>query len=178
MIAGLQWTEPVVVRQWQWQTQGLSEAKKLFWFFAKWVFVLCIPVLFFVYRVSPPELPLIATTCLALATLKPLALAIQVWASYKDSIRYSVEGRGLCRRVRGGRVFYLWKNVESYRVVKHSHIAGIGVLELKMRRSRRLYQWSFNPSQLDEQELIRAIQKHLPEHSLRSFDTRAGQPAI
>ena len=75
---------------------------------------------------------------------------MQVRINHKDVIRYSVEGRSVCRRASSGKVLYLWKSVESYRIVKHSHISGIGVLELKMRRSRRLHQCGFNLSQLDE----------------------------
>jgi hypothetical protein len=173
MIHGLEWTEPVAVRQWQWQTQGLPQIKNLFGLFAKWSLLLGIPALLILYRVAPTELP--RTASVFLAILQSLQVGVQLSANRKDGVRYSVEGKGLRRCASGGTVLYQWKNIESYRFVKHPHISGIGVLELKMRRSRRVHQWSFNPSRVSEQELSRAMQRHLPARTLQSFSTRTSQ---
>lgn len=172
---GLEWTEPVAVRQWEWQTQNLPVTKKLFRLFAQWSLLLSVPAFVFVYQVAPTELAHTTIAFLALAILQPLHVVAHLWIQRKDTVRYSVEGKGLRRRASGGAVLYHWKNVESYQILRHPHVEGIRVLELKMRRFRRVRRWSFNPSQVCEQELVRAIQKHLPERTLQSFCTRISQ---
>ena len=176
MAASLEWTEPIAVRLWRWQTQELPQIRELFRLFCKWSVLLGIPALIAISRLLPSDLPQAIIGFLSLAILHPVAIAVQVWAVKKERVRYSVEGNGLRRRGSGA-VLYHWKNIESYRIAEHPHVSGMGVLELKIRWYRRVRQWSFHPSQISEQELVRALQKHLPERLLQPSDTRAGQPA-
>lgn len=57
MAASLQWTEPLTVRQQQWQTKDIPEIKTFLRLFGKWLLLLGVPSLVAIYYFMPTELP-------------------------------------------------------------------------------------------------------------------------
>ncbi len=159
-MAGLQWTEPIAARQWRWQTQELPAVKQVFWLYPKWALVIGVPTLIFVHHLAPEEVAHVATCLFGFAGLLPAYLGLSTWIACKEGKRYSIMGEGL-RVAYGGKVIHPWKDIENYQIVKHPHLPDLRVLEFKMKRSRKTYQWAFSPSQMDERELEKVMQKHL-----------------
>ena len=159
-MAGLQWTEPIAARQWRWQAQELPAVKKCFCLCPKWSLLIGVPVLLFVHQIAPTELPRIAICLGGLAVLLPVYLGLSTWIVCQNSKKYSITEKGLYLAYTS-KVIFPWKDIENYSIVKHPHLPDLHVLEFKMKHFRKVHQWAFSTSQLDEQGLEKAMQRYL-----------------
>ena len=160
MSASLQWAEPIAAREWRWRVRELPAVKKTFWLVPKWLLLLGVPALLLVHYLAPMELPRIALCLFGLAGALPTYLWFSTWIICKNSKNYSVIGKGL-RLAYTSKIIYPWKDIENYRIVKHPHLPDLRVLEFKMKHSRKVHQWAFSPSRMQERELEETLQKHL-----------------
>ena len=165
MSASLQWAEPVAAREWRWQTQELPAVKKTFWMVPKWSLLLGVPALLLVHHFAPMELPRIAICLICLAVLLPAHLYLSTWIICRNSKRYSITGKGL-RLAYTSKFIYPWAGVENYSIVRHPRLPDLRVLEFKMKRYNKVHQWAFSTSQLDDREVEKAMQEHLPNRLL------------
>lgn len=169
MAATLEWKEPMAVCQWRWRTQSAPELRLFFRLFVKWIVILSVPTLGFVYWYAPTELPHVVVCFLALLIASMGRLAATGWLTRKERIRYSVEAKGLRRRTGSGGMLYRWREIEGYHLGTHPSVKDAGVLKLKLRGFRRVREWSFSTAQLSEAEVERAIQRHLTRRNTRCF---------
>ena len=165
MSTSLQWAEPVAAREWRWRTQELPGVKKVFWLCPKWSVLIGVPALLFIHHLAPTELPRITISLFGLAVFLPVYVGVYAWIICKNSKRYSITGKGL-RLAYTSKVIYPWASVESYSIVSHPRLPNLRVLEFKMKRHDKVHQWAFSTCQLDDREVEKAMQEHLPNRLL------------
>ena len=156
----LTWEKPSVVTEWEWQNEGVPQAENLYRLWIKWSILLGVPTLCTAYYIAPESLLRTMLVVAALAVVQPAVLGLQMRVSHKRGCRYRLTEKGLHWRTadNGGR--YSWDDLESFRVYAHGDVAGVRVLELKVKRYKSPRRWFFDPQQIEERDITRLSSEH------------------
>jgi hypothetical protein len=106
--------------------------------------------------------------------LLPLWFCVTLWLAVKYGERYEICKTGLIKRAGNNSAFHKWDNIEYFRIVDNEDVPGAKAVEFKVSRFKSLIKWSFDPAEVEESELRRLLEEHLPGKNWESVGGMQG----
>lgn len=160
----LKWKEPRAVGGFEWQNEGVSESRKLFFLFVKWSVLIGVPVLIATYIWLPQGFLPVFYRLLTTVSLVPLAIILPIWWKGKFGRECYVTKKGLLTTYSDSASFCSWKEIKSYRFDDYVPVCDVRVLKVKIERHGRILEqeFRFSPQDVNESQIEELLRQHLP----------------